>query len=60
MEEAEKVGIVSEEDAETTGKLGNEIYALKQAFSLRTELATALAPIITKIVNFLKTPLFLR
>ena len=55
MEEAEKVGIVSEEDAETTGKLGNEIYALKQAFlSLRTELATALAPIITKIVNFLK------
>ena len=55
MEEAEKVGIVSEEDAETTGKLGNEIYALKQAFlSLRTELATALAPVITKIVNFLK------
>ena len=55
MEEAEKVGIVSEEDAEVTGALGNEIYALKQAFlSLRTELATALAPIITKIVNFLK------
>ncbi len=55
MNEAEKVGIVSEEDAEQTGKLGNEIYALKQAFlSLRTELATALAPIITKIVNFLK------
>ena len=55
MEEAEKVGIVSEEDAEVTGALGNEIYALKQAFlSLRTELATALAPIITKIVNFLR------
>ena len=55
MEEAEKVGIVSEEDAEVTGQLGNEMYALKQAtLSLRTELATALAPIITKIVNFLK------
>ena len=55
MEEAEKVGIVSEEDAEVTGALGNQIYALKQAFlSLRTELATALAPVITKIVNFLK------
>ena len=55
MEEAEKVGIVSEEDAEITGKLGNEMYALKQAFlSLRTELATALAPVITKIVNFVK------
>ncbi len=55
MEEAEKVGIVSEEDAEVTGALGNQIYALKQAFlSLRTELATALAPIMTKIVNFLK------
>ena len=55
MEEAEKVGIVSEEDAETTGALGNQMYALKQAcLSLRTELATALAPVITKIVNFLK------
>ena len=55
MDEAEKVGIVSEEDAEITGALGNEIYALKQAFlSLRTELATALAPIITKIVEFLR------
>ena len=55
MEEAEKVGIVSEEDAEVTGALGNEIYALKQAFlSLRTELATALAPTITKIVEFLR------
>ena len=55
MNEAEKVGIVSEEDAEVTGALGNQIYALKQAFlSLRTELATALAPVITKIVNFLK------
>ena len=38
-----------------TGVLGNQIYALKQAFlSLRTELATALAPIITKIVEFLR------
>ena len=55
MEEAEKVGIVSEEDAEITGALGNEIYALKQAFlSLKVELATALAPTITKIVNYLK------
>ena len=55
MDEAEKVGIVSEEDAEITGALGNEIYALKQAFlSLRTELATALAPVITKIVEFLR------
>ena len=55
MQEAEKVGIVSEEDAEVTGALGNEIYALKQAFlSLRTELATALAPIITKVVEFLR------
>ena len=55
MDEAEKVGIVSEEDAEITGALGNEIYALKQAFlSLRTEFATALAPIITKIVEFLR------
>ena len=55
MEEAERVGIVSEEDAAITGALGNEIYALKQAFlSLKTELATALAPTITKIVNYLK------
>lgn len=53
--EAEKVGIVSEESAEVTGKVGNEIYALKQAFlSLRTELAVALAPCISKIVNYLK------
>ncbi len=55
MQEAEKVGIVSEEQAEITGALGNEVYALKQAFlSLRTEVATALAPIITKIVEFLR------
>lgn len=55
MQEAEKVGIVSEEQAEITGALGNEVYALKQAFlSLKTEVATALAPIITKIVEFLR------
>ena len=52
MDEAEKVGIVSSEDAEKTGALGNSIYSLKQAFlSMRVELATALIPIITKVMR---------
>lgn len=53
--EAEEVGIVSEEDAEALGALGDQINALQQSFlTLRVELSVAVLPALTRLIDFLK------